>query len=238
MAYKVDSSDPHSLFKQTPRIRSALQTRDLCMKWLPILVCLPLLACEGPVSPEPASQEAEQEEQAAQTPEQARAELASQGIPYSKGSFVDQARQGNLGAVRLFLIAGIDVNVQDDSSHTAVIAASYQGHLDVVQYLVENGADYLSIAMTHAAYGGHLQVMLFLAEKGADLGFYSDGPTTPLTIAAYAGHLDVVRYLVEQGYDDRRRGLSDDNEYGDWGLGAGSSGRPLGGRAIPGRSEV
>ena len=65
---------------------------------------------------------------------------------------------------------------------------------------------------------GSYTIMLFLSEKGADLGVQYREFITPLTLSAYGGHLEVVRYLVEQGYDDKNRGLSDDNKYGDWAL--------------------
>ena len=51
-----------------------------------------------------------------------------------------------------------------------------------------------------AAQNGHLEVVRFLVESGAnkDQGTTDDG-VTPLYIAAQNGHLEVVRFLVESG---------------------------------------
>ena len=147
------------------------------------------------------------------TPQEARTELSNRGIPYSKTSFVGHAKDGNLDVVKLFLTAGMDVNVRNDDNHTAVMRASYGGHLEMVRYLVVNGAEHLSIALSHAAFRGHLAILLFLSERGADLGSGGAGGWTPLIWAAYAGHLEVVRYLVGEGYDDLY--FPSDNRWGD-----------------------
>ena len=36
---------------------------------------------------------------------------------------------------------GADANAKDDNGRTALMDASYNGHLEIVKYLVENGAD-------------------------------------------------------------------------------------------------
>ena len=57
-----------------------------------------------------------------------------------------------------------------------------------------------------AALNGHLEVVRYLVESGAnkDQGKTNDG-ATPLFIAAHQGHLDVVRFLVEAGANKRPR---------------------------------
>ena len=54
---------------------------------------------------------------------------------------------------------------------------------------------------------GHLDIVCFLVEAGADKEKTSDGGSTPLLIAVYEGHLDIVRFLVEAGAGNRDRGL-------------------------------
>ena len=53
--------------------------------------------------------------------EDARSELAERGIPYSQRSFVTYAQNGDLEVVRLFVEAGLDVNVQPYSSSSVYI---------------------------------------------------------------------------------------------------------------------
>ena len=172
--------------------------------------------------------------------QEARSELGERGIPYSQSSFITYAQNGDLDVVRLFVEAGLDVNVQpyssssvyiptqedvkqlddieavwfpqdgDEDNDTALMKAAGQGHIEVVRFLVEQGA-YLNIhnrqeqnALMFAAAGGHLAVLVFLIDSGADARNpfdlfydYRAGPQDPLMWAAYNGHLDVVKLLLE-----------------------------------------
>jgi len=79
-------------------------------------------------------------------------------------------------------------------------AARY-GHLEVVKYLLEQGADLHvdnDYPLRKAARYGHLEVVKYLLEQGADLHVDND---YPLRYAAENGHLEVVKYLLEQGAD-------------------------------------
>ena len=177
------------------------------------------------------------EETPTRSPEEARSELAERGVPYSQRSFVTYAQDGDLDVVRLFVEAGMDVNVQpysstvahiaetkadaleavlfsqpgDEDDDTALMKAARQGHIEVVRFLVEQGADLNTRnrqeqdALILAAAGGHLAVATFLIDRGVSpsrslspLNYnYSNGPQIALEWAAYNGHLDMVRLLLE-----------------------------------------
>ena len=56
-----------------------------------------------------------------------------------------------------------------------------------------------------AACGGHLDVVKFLIDKGADVKAKDNTGRTALTYAALRGNLDVVKFLIEKGLDVKAR---------------------------------
>jgi ankyrin repeat protein len=92
------------------------------------------------------------------------------------GWLVAAAEHGVLDEVKRFIELGADVNAQHMQffDHSPLSVAALRGHLDVV---------------------------LYLAEHGADVNRAVSNESTPLTIAAENGHVDVVKCLVEHGAD-------------------------------------
>lgn len=205
-----------------------------------LLIFLASCASQSPVVPEApadpvAPPELSEPSHSPLSPSQARAALSEQGIPYSQLSFLTAASRGDLAVVRLFVQAGMAVDVQtaDLGYDTALMWAAGGGHLAVVKYLVSqddpskahynqlvrltNGRCAGSLAMDlgdydgncneqdalmWAAWGGHVQVADYLLEEGAvwrDMSWSSlgRGPNSAIQLAAYAGHADVVRLLLE-----------------------------------------
>eukprot|EP00747_Dinoflagellata_sp_TGD_P011144 gnl/TRDRNA2_/TRDRNA2_120489_c0_seq2.p2 gnl/TRDRNA2_/TRDRNA2_120489_c0~~gnl/TRDRNA2_/TRDRNA2_120489_c0_seq2.p2 ORF type:complete len:112 (-),score=24.95 gnl/TRDRNA2_/TRDRNA2_120489_c0_seq2:322-657(-) len=56
-----------------------------------------------------------------------------------------------------------------------------------------------STALTRAAQEGHLKVVQYLVEEGAAVDLALNNGSTALSLAAGNGHLKIVRYLAEQG---------------------------------------
>ena len=72
--------------------------------------------------------------------------------------------------------------------------AAGMGHLEVVKYLAEDGAN-VHAALHEAAFEGHLEVVKSLVEHGADVHAAASNGFTPLHAATSRGHLEVVEYL-------------------------------------------
>ncbi len=79
---------------------------------------------------------------------------------------VDESINGRLDLV----IIALKFDVNSDYIHIAVREAARSGHLDVVKYLVEYGADLRSkYIIEFAREGGHSDVVKYLVEHGADI---------------------------------------------------------------------
>ena len=56
-------------------------------------------------------------------------------------NFLKCAQEGDLNTLKLHLERGVDINVQDVYSWTAAMCAAYAGHSEVLQFLLESGAN-------------------------------------------------------------------------------------------------
>ena len=77
-----------------------------------------------------------------------------------------------------------------------IIAAAYQGNLEMVKYCVANECPIGEDACVHAASGGHLEILKYLRE--AAKAPWGSGTAE---CAALNGHLHILEYLVERKYD-------------------------------------
>ena len=86
---------------------------------------------------------------------------------------------------------------------TPLHSASFEGHLQVVRYLLRHGVDVNvrdsadDTPFLLASWQGHLEVVQCLLEHGADMNLQDNEHSAPLTLAAYFGHVNVVRLLLE-----------------------------------------
>ena len=102
--------------------------------------------------------------------------------------------------------AGINAKERDDGT-TALIAASREGHEEVVQALLDKGADVNekanngTTALIAASQEGHKEVVQALLDKGADVNAKNNGGVPALIIAALTGHKEVVELLLDKGAD-------------------------------------
>ncbi|XP_048246286.1 uncharacterized protein LOC124127331 isoform X3 [Haliotis rufescens] len=130
----------------------------------------------------------------------------------------DASRKGNMAAVKLILGAGrADVNCRGGGGRTPVMAAALGGHRDVVELLVNEGADVSLVdkdgnnILHQACRGGDVETVKFvLSLHVVDINSRGWRSRTPVVSAALRRHRDVVEFLVSEGAD-----VSLVDEYGD-----------------------
>ncbi|XP_033750497.1 ankyrin repeat, PH and SEC7 domain containing protein secG-like [Pecten maximus] len=85
----------------------------------------------------------------------------------------------------------------DPAESDALSGAALGGHIEIVKILLDKGADVnKSDALSGAAGGGHIEIVKILLDKGADVN-----KAYPLIQAASRGHEDTVRLLLRNGAD-------------------------------------
>ena len=102
----------------------------------------------------------------------------------------------------------IDVNLKDTVGRTPLHIAAEKGNMDVVMFLIENGAN-VNVADVNGNTplvfiinkAGNLKVIQRLLEKGARVNVQNRTGETALMYAAWHGHSAVVQLLLENRAD-------------------------------------
>ena len=116
------------------------------------------------------------------------------------------AALGDLDTVNQMLADGADPNIRDDRNAVPIIYAAVGGHTNVVEALLNAGADKdapaLITALHRAVARNHLAVADLLIVAGANIdapdSTYSN-PATPIVVAATNGNLSLVKMLDGDG---------------------------------------
>ncbi|XP_046567575.1 uncharacterized protein LOC124275922 isoform X8 [Haliotis rubra] len=119
------------------------------------------------------------------------------------------SKDGDLETVKRILAAGhVDINTRGGYITTPVMAAAWNRHSDVVEFLVGRGADVSLVdrngdnVLHWACYGGDLEtVKLIVSRNLLDINSRGYNSWTPVMEAARYGHSDVVEFLVGRGAD-------------------------------------
>lgn len=118
------------------------------------------------------------------------------------GELHSAAQRGDLDAVKQALATNpASINELDPGSGgTPLLLAAISGNMDVVAFLVENGAE-INLAsqgvtpLHGAAYRGHKDIALYLIAGGANMKAKTLNGLTPLEWAEKQGHSDLVESL-------------------------------------------
>ncbi len=133
-------------------------------------------------------------------------------VPGSAGGLPDPVRfanvieQGDLGAAREWLDAGLPPDFEGAVIGSGLMIGAWEGNVPLMELFHQRGADinkrnYLGEqALQHAAWRGKLAAVRWLVERGARVN-REGREWSALHYAVFAGHADVVEYLLAQGAD-------------------------------------
>ncbi len=133
--------------------------------------------------------------------------IVSLGVPCTLDGFFRAASSGNLPAVRLFLEAGVHLEVRNEEDWTALMAAAFNDQEQVLNALLQKGAQVNAsetggnTALHWAAFGGRLNCCKLLMVSGADINARSNFGWTPLYQSVARNHIVVAAYLISHGGD-------------------------------------
>jgi uncharacterized protein len=109
------------------------------------------------------------------------------------------AREGNMKLVDFLIRNGASLDTESLTGDTAIKLAVRNDHLAIVQRLVEAGAayDYPGWSpIAYAAFEGHDDIVRYLLAKGASPDSRLPNKATPMHLAARNGHIEVIRTLL------------------------------------------
>ena len=122
----------------------------------------------------PADQTQSQSQSQAQQPQQPKAsQLPPEAVELATKLF-DFAREGRTAELQQYLSAGIPINLTNGKGDTLLMLASYHGHLETTNMLLDCGADTNVLndrgqsVIAGAVFKGYDEVVKALFEKGAD----------------------------------------------------------------------
>ncbi|MBE8166982.1 MAG: ankyrin repeat domain-containing protein, partial [Shewanella sp.] len=113
------------------------------------------------------------------------------------------AKYGHLKCVKLLVESGAKKDIKNDEDATPLMTATFRGHHEIVEYLIDKGASPDSftagLKMTpvmYAAKAGHSACVAKLLPKSQDIGKQNASGNTALMIASEKGYEAVVNIIL------------------------------------------
>ncbi|CAH0028115.1 unnamed protein product [Clonostachys rhizophaga] len=118
----------------------------------------------------------------------------------------------DLNLVQQLVEKGADINLKDENQLTALMLASHHGYVEIILYLIDQGADINTCssetkvtALLIAVKAGWRNVVRLLVEKGADVSAADHSGWTVLHFACERNYLTLARFLIAHGADPLAR---------------------------------
>lgn len=118
----------------------------------------------------------------------------------------DAARNNQVVVLKPYLASKGDANARDDSGHTLLILAAYNGGKEAVDLLLKSGADVnlqdrMGTPLMAACFKGDLAIVNRLLSAGAHVNDRNGIGATALMFAALTARFEVVQVLRKHSAD-------------------------------------
>lgn len=118
------------------------------------------------------------------------------------------AWKGDIAMMDLFLKKGARIEQANRYDETALLLASWRGHLDAVRWLLDHGVQATRSgerwsALHYAAFSNRPEITQLLIERGAAVNARAPNGSTVLMMAAREGHEALAQQLLTAGADPK-----------------------------------
>lgn len=125
------------------------------------------------------------------------------------------AREGSLVALQALGLTCAEIDARNRKGYSALMLAAYHGHVEVVRYLLNRGADANTAdnggntVLMGAAFKGDVEVARLLVQAGADIGARNAKGRTATDFAHMFGRAEVARLFKTCQREPETFGLKD-----------------------------
>lgn len=136
----------------------------------------------------------------------AHRKLFDDGIPFTPDCFSFHIAKNNVAQCELFYAAGMDVNERDSAGTPMLSIASRAGRKDIIQWLVDKGADINALsldrgysALMDAVWKSNYDIAKILVDLGADVNVIANDGQSLLVLATGTNNQRICELLALKG---------------------------------------